>query len=78
MTKISNSRGLSVAVTHDNVERALRKFKKKVQEAGTIKEVRDRQEYTKPTTVRKRKAAQAQRRWQKKLAKEAVTRQRLY
>jgi small subunit ribosomal protein S21 len=45
----------SVIVRDDNVERALRKFKKKIQESGLLDELRGRETYEKPTTERKRK-----------------------
>ena len=45
----------SVIVKDDNVERALRKFKKKIQESGLLDELRSRETYEKPTTERKRK-----------------------
>lgn len=59
--------GNAVIVQHDNVEKALRKFKKKIMESGLLNELREREFYEKPTTERKRKKNQAQRRWQKKL-----------
>jgi len=65
-------RGRSVLVQNDNVERALRKFKKKIQESNLLNDLRDREFYEKPTTVRKRKKSAAQNRWQKKLAGEAL------
>ena len=40
--------GRSVLVTDGNVDRALRKFKKKIQETGLLNELRDREFYTKP------------------------------
>ena len=40
----------SVIVRDDNVERALRKFKKKIQESGLLDELRSRETYEKPTT----------------------------
>lgn len=58
---------MKVFVQDGNVEKALRKFKKKVAETGLLVEVRERQEYIKPTTRRKMKAAAAKRRWQKSL-----------
>ncbi len=64
--------GSSVLVTHDNVEKALRKFKKKIQESGKLQELREREFYEKPTTTRKRKKSQARRRWEKKLADQAL------
>lgn len=57
----------SVTVRDDNVERALRKFKKKIQDQGLLIELRERETYEKPTTRRKRKKAAAKNRWQKQL-----------
>ena len=51
-------------------ERALRLFRKKVQNAGIIQEVRKREYYEKPTTKRKRKKAAAVKRQQKRTAEE--------
>lgn len=59
--------GSVVYVKNDNVEQALRKFKKKIQDSGILQEVRDRGEYEKPTITRKRKASAAKQRWRKKL-----------
>jgi small subunit ribosomal protein S21 len=59
--------GRSVLVTDGNVDRALRKFKKKIQETGLLNELRDREFYIKPTTQRKLKASAAKNRWNKKL-----------
>ena len=57
----------SVIVRDDTVERALRKFKKKIQESGLLDELRSRETYEKPTTERKRKKGAARARWRKKL-----------
>lgn len=57
----------SVLVKDGNVERALRKFKKKIQEQGLLEELRQRETYEKPTTRRKRKKGAAAARWRKKL-----------
>jgi small subunit ribosomal protein S21 len=57
----------SVIVRDDHVERALRKFKKKIQEQGLLEELRGRETYEKPTTKRKRKKGAAAARWRKKL-----------
>lgn len=57
----------SVIVKDGNVERALRKFKKKIQDQGLLQELRERETYEKPTTVRKRKKSAARNRWQKQL-----------
>ena len=55
-----------------NVEKALRKFKKKITESGLLQEVRDRQEYVKPTITRKLKKSQAKRRWKKYLREQQL------
>ena len=47
--------GNTVFVKDDNIEKALRKFKKKVQDSGLLLELRERETYEKPTTERKRK-----------------------
>ena len=57
----------SVTVKDGNVERALRKFKKKIQEQGLLIELKERETYEKPTTRRKRKKSAAKNRWQKQL-----------
>ena len=60
--------GKKVIVHDGNVEKALRKFKKKVQDSGILQEVRQRQEYVKPTIKRKIAKNLAKRRWKKLLA----------
>ncbi|MDP4210879.1 MAG: 30S ribosomal protein S21 [Bacteroidota bacterium] len=37
----------------ENIERALKKFKRKFEKTGTIKELRSRQEFTKPSVRRR-------------------------
>ena len=59
--------GRTVYVQDGNVEKAMRKFKKKIQNAGLLLELRERETYTKPTTRRKVKAGQAKSRWKKYL-----------
>lgn len=56
-----------VEVRDGNVEKALRKFKKKIQESGLLIELKERETYEKPTTHRKRKKSTARNRWQKQL-----------
>jgi len=60
-------KGSTVYVKNDNVEQAMRKFKKKMQDSGLLQELRDRECYEKPTTLRKRKASAAKNRWKKKV-----------
>jgi small subunit ribosomal protein S21 len=48
-------------------EKALRRFKRKIDDAGTLETLRKKEFFEKPTTTRKRKAGAAKARWQKKL-----------
>ena len=59
--------GKGVLVKDGNVEKALRKFKKKVQESGLLDELRARETYEKPTTERKRKKGAARARLRKQI-----------
>ncbi len=52
MKKTPTIRGLGVDVYHDNFDRAFRQFRKKIQKAGIIQEVRDRRYYHKPSEVK--------------------------
>ena len=60
-------KGSTVYVRNDNVEQAMRKFKKKMQDSGLLQELRDREFYEKPTATRKKKASAAKNRWKKKV-----------
>lgn len=58
---------MKVQVQHGNVEKAIRKLKKKVNDDGRLQECKDRQSYEKPTTKRKKAKASAKARWNKYL-----------
>jgi len=62
-------KGLTVEVRNGDFNGALRRFKKKVQEAGIIQEIRERQAYVKPSEARKKAKAAGRARWLKKQAK---------
>ena len=64
--------GRSVLVTDGNVDRALRKFKKKIAASGLLNDLRDREHFVKPTTARKLKASAAKQRWRKKLREQEL------
>jgi small subunit ribosomal protein S21 len=64
--------GRKVLVQDGNTEKALRKFKKKITDSGLLQEVRDRQQYVKPTIQRKLAKSQAKRRWQKFLRDQSL------
>lgn len=68
--KNNKVRGLMVEVRNDDVNGALRKFKKKVDESGLLQDLRDREFYEKPTTARKKAKAAAKSRWLKKLSQD--------
>jgi small subunit ribosomal protein S21 len=70
--KFNKVNGNKVLVVNDNVEKALRKFKKKVSDSGLLQDLREREFYEKPTTARKKAKAAARRRWRKKLADEQL------
>ena len=57
----------AVLVQDNNIEKALRKFKKKVQNSGVLEDLRAREFYIKPTTARTLKHSAAKNRWRKKL-----------
>jgi small subunit ribosomal protein S21 len=59
-------------------EVALRRFKRSCEKAGVLADVRRREFYEKPTWERKRKAAAAVKRWQKKVSRETRRFERLY
>ena len=69
MAKIYNTlQGNSVVVKeNENINQALRRFKKKVEESGLLDTLRKKEFYEKPTTERKRKKGAAKARWRKKL-----------
>lgn len=62
--------GSKVEVRNNDFGKALRKFKKKVQEDGILQEVKNREYYEKPSVKKKRAKAAARSRWLKKLSKE--------
>lgn len=43
----------------ENIERALKKFKRKFEKTGIIKELRDRQEFSKPSVKRREQIKRA-------------------
>jgi small subunit ribosomal protein S21 len=60
--------GLKVWVQHNDVDRALRKLKKKVANAGIVRELKEREYYEKPSERRRKEKARAIKRWEKKIS----------
>ena len=49
------SKGTGITVKeHENINQALRRFKRKIEDAGTLETLRAKEFYEKPTTERKR------------------------
>lgn len=46
----------------ENIENALKRFKKKIQKAGILSEIKRRERYEKPSVKRKRKSETARKR----------------
>jgi small subunit ribosomal protein S21 len=46
----------------ENIENALKRFKKKIQKAGILSEIKRRERYEKPSVKRKRKSEAARKR----------------
>jgi small subunit ribosomal protein S21 len=62
------NKGTGVTVKDgENINQALRRFKRKIEDAGTLDTLRSKEFYEKPTTERKRKKGAAKSRWNKKL-----------
>lgn len=64
MSKLS---GISVQVRKNNVDQALRTLKKKMLEENVIKDVQKKEAFIPGTVLRRKREAEARRRWQKKL-----------
>ena len=64
--------GRTVQVRDGQVDKALRKLKKKVNNSGVLLEARQRQEYVKPSTQRKVAKSAAKKRWQKYLRQQQL------
>ena len=56
---------VSVQVRNGNIQKALKIFKRRIDESGHLQLLRTKQQYTKPTTVRRKQKQQAVREQQK-------------
>jgi len=62
------SKGTGVTVKdNENINQALRRFKRKIDDAGILEDLKKKEFYEKPTTERKRKKGAAKSRWRKQL-----------
>jgi small subunit ribosomal protein S21 len=71
MTRKPKGTGISVR-DGENINQALRRFKRKVEDAKTLDTLRAKEFYEKPTTAKKRAKGAARARWLKKLEKEQL------
>lgn len=62
-------RGMHVEVRNNDVNRAMRKLKKMLNNEGVFKDLRDREHFEKPSLKRKKAKAAARKRWLKQMEK---------
>ena len=70
MTKMMHKKNKGTGVTvreNENINQALRRFKRKIDDSKLLDTLRAKEFYEKPTTERKRKKGAAKARWRKKL-----------
>jgi len=69
MANFNNTfKGRTVTIKeHENINQALRRFKRKVEDSGVLEVTKEKEAYIKPTTQRKKDKAAAKARWRKKL-----------
>jgi len=67
---MTNYNGRKVFVKDGNVEKAIRKFKKKISESGLLQELQERERYIKPSVKKKLARSIAKKRWKKFLAQQ--------
>lgn len=67
------TKGTGITVKEgENINAALRRFKRKVEDSGILDDVRNHEFYEKPTVARKKAKGAAKARWRKKLEKESL------
>lgn len=62
-------KGSTIEVGEMPFDVAFRKFKKKIEDSNLLRELRDREFYEKPTSLRKRAKSAARKRWQSEIQK---------
>jgi small subunit ribosomal protein S21 len=71
MSKSSKGTGVTVR-EGENINQALRRFKRKIEDSKLLDDLRKKEFYEKPTTARKRAKGAAKARWKKKLEKDQL------
>jgi small subunit ribosomal protein S21 len=73
INKFNKPAGIGVIVKEtENINQALRRFKKKVEESGKLEALREKECYDKPSIHRKKAKASAKARWRKKLREQQL------
>jgi small subunit ribosomal protein S21 len=72
MNRSYRKKSLAVEVRDGNINSALKKFKRKIDDSNKLIDVIKRTAYEKPTEERKRKKGAARARWLKKLEAESL------
>ena len=72
MSKQNKVFGNKVIVGDLPLSVALRKLKQKVEDSGTLEDIKEKMFYEKPTTVRKKARGAAKARWKKKLREQEL------
>ena len=76
---MNQQRGLSVTVkSWETIDRALKRFKKKINDDGRLEALKKKEYYETGTARRKREKGQAISRYRKKLEKESIQQIKLY
>ena len=63
MSQMTNQlliRGISLVKEGESIERALKKYKKKFERTGVLKELRERKEYTKKSVIKRQQVIKAE------------------
>lgn len=67
------NKGTGISVREgENINQALRRFKRKIEDAKILDDLRAKEFYEKPTTARKKAKGAAKARWRKKLEKDQL------
>lgn len=69
MKKEQRKKGLTVEVRNNDINGALRKFKRKVNDDGILQTLKEKEFYEKPSERRKKAKAAGRARWLKKIAR---------
>jgi small subunit ribosomal protein S21 len=66
-------KGRAVTVKeYENINQALKRFKRKVEESDVLETLKDKEFYIKPTTARKKAKSAAKARWKKSLREQQL------